>query len=262
MPDDGSFQEVCLRHTEATIYQPRTLPLEDLSVEAATSVNEVRDLAVAVTVPAWNATYVANADHQYALLSTAKLLIMLAFLDQLDGTPPEDGLALLGPMIQNSDNKTATSIWDHVGGAIGVGNYLNSIGIEADLNSDSWGANVIAPDQPAKLLSMLIRGELLQGRDQIPALGLLENVNTAQDWGLPGNLEKGTFSGVKNGWYPETDGWELNSVGFVIPKESPSYTYAVYSRGWSEPSDGIAAIEAITSAVHRSLASACPPSPY
>jgi hypothetical protein len=256
-PNDGPGDSCVSFRPQADNTSPA--PLAELSGAADAQAIGAPGLSVAVSVPAWNATFVENAGYQYDLLSTAKLPIMLTFLDQLNGTPVSGpDLDLLDRMIRWSDNNAATALWERVGGAPVVGEYLKSIGVNASLNPSNWGAGQIAPADAVAIISHLISGDLLRGSAQLLALRLLETVTPNQTWGLPTGLASGTFSGVKNGWYHESDGWELNSVGFVIPVDGPTFTYAVYSRGWHTMREGIATIEAITSSIDDSIADLCP----
>jgi beta-lactamase class A len=62
-------------------------------------------------------------------------------------------------------------------------------------------------------------------------------------------------TGVKNGWYPEDDGWVLNSTGFVRDGVSgPGYTIAIFTYGQADYYNGVQTIEQIGQEIYEALA--------
>jgi hypothetical protein len=104
-------------------------------------------------------------------------------------------------------------------------------GIEPD---DRWGASRASPRGVALLLDKLVAGEVLDEPSRTLALSLMNRVDPSQRWGVAAgviaNGSAGAAVGVKNGWYPDDDGWWVNSAGFVISSDGkPSYTIAILS---------------------------------
>jgi hypothetical protein len=89
------------------------------------------------------------------------------------------------------------------------------------------------------------------------ALELLTNVIVGQTWGVPaGAAQSGDeIVGVKDGWYPDDDGWRVNSVGFISPLSpgAPPYAIAVMTNYQSSMEYGIETIEGLAAPVYAAL---------
>lgn len=220
-------------------------------------------VGVAVVVPAEGAIYTYNGDQLMSMASVVKVLVMLATLDgaQTAGRPPtERELALMRPMITRSDNDATTALWNTLGGAPAMEDYLRSLGV-ADIvpnATDQWGASRASARAVAQLFAKLAFGDLLGPDYRATALELLSEVVPDQRWGVtagtPDELPEGTIIGLKDGWYPATFGWWVNSAGVIVPgNEKPAYAIAILTRGQPTWEYGIATIEAVAEAVHTGL---------
>lgn len=250
VPDANNAGDVSL--DELTV-----LPLEELSPAAAAYAENFGGIGVAVVIPEAGIAYVENPDIEFPMLSTAKVPIMLAVLQQAideQRALTEYEKSLLHDMITYSDNDAAYALWYEAGGAEGIDAYLDSIGVWTTQNPYSWGESGITALEAAELMAKLESGQLLNAPSTSDALSLLGGVDESQAWGAVAGAPEGDATGVKNGWYPEYYGWLLNSVGFVQPEDGPDYTVAVYTAGWSTFGFGVSAIETIAAPVHRALA--------
>jgi hypothetical protein len=82
---------------------------------------------------------------------------------------------------------------------------------------------------------------------------MLVSVISSQRWGVPAGADSSgeEIVGVKDGWYPDDDGWRVNSVGFISPL-SPNdvpYAIAVMTNLQTTQEYGIATIEGLAEPV-------------
>src|SRR5207249_4897872 len=73
---------------------------------------------VAIVVPSRGLVFAENADTQVPVASIVKALVLLVVLEQAreDHRPvSEEDLALLWPMITESDNDATSQLWEHIG---------------------------------------------------------------------------------------------------------------------------------------------------
>ena len=83
---------------------------------------------------------------------------------------------------------------------------------------------------------------------------LLGSVEPSQDWGALAGVSVSAQTGIKNGWFPESWGWVLNSTAFVRPTGSPPYVISVFTTGSRRFQEGIALIEQFATAVNTAMA--------
>ena len=240
-------------------------PLSDLSLEAAQFLG-TRDAVwgVAVIVPSQNTLYLANADQQLEMASVVKVLIMLTMLDravQEHRYVAEDELELLWPMITESDNDSATYLWNQIGGAVGIRGYLSRIGVSGitPYNGPDWGTSVASARAVSLVLARVAFSDLLDDFSRKLALELLVKVIPSQRWGISPKAESRQdhkdIVGLKNGWYPEEQGWRVNSAGFVVSSagHQPAYVIAVMTNLQPNWPYGIDTVEGVSSRIHAVL---------
>ena len=74
--------------------------------------------------------------------------------------------------------------------------------------------------------------------------GLMGQVESDQQWGVPAAADSGTGVLVKNGWLPNPVLWSVNSIG-EISHDQDRMLVAVLSDGNSTEGAGISAIQAV-----------------
>jgi hypothetical protein len=168
-----------------------------------------------------------------------------------------DEATLATSMIEESDNDSATDLWDDVDQQAGVSAY-NSLLSLADTvpGSDGyWGlTQTTASDQVALLRALVEPSSVLDPTSQAYALGLMENVEATQDWGVSAGVPSGVTVALKNGWLPvTTDGWQINSIGWV-DGDGRDYILAVLSSGNPTETYGIETTEGLSTLVWTTLA--------
>jgi hypothetical protein len=214
-------------------------------------------LGIAVVVPGNGAIYTQNADEQVPTASVVKVLVMLVVLEQArqERRPVTEGeLALLWPMITESDNDSTTQLWEDIGRGQAVRSYLQAIGVTGFTPDPgtSWGVSFASARAMATVLGKLIGGEILDEPSRALALRLLDGVVASQRWGVTAGTNAALdLVGVKNGWYPGEEGWRVNSVGVVQPKGGSQYAIAVMTDGRVSWREGIDTIEGIAEKVNE-----------
>jgi beta-lactamase class A len=164
-------------------------------------------------------------------------------------------MALLTAMIENSDNDSASELfYNDIGGATGVSNYLQKIGITGlDPNSSAWGYSMISPQTMVNILTLLDQGKILTQEHRALALNLMENIETDQKVGVGDTASSFATVAMKDGWVPEPDDlWAMNSSGIVTVGQE-KYIISVYTKDQQELSDGQAITEHVCGSVFSLL---------
>jgi hypothetical protein len=168
-------------------------------------------------------------------------------------------LSLMWPMITASDNDATDTLWNDLGGGPGVAACLDALNVGGitPYNGPYWGTSTASANGLAMLMSRPAFGEIVNAVHRAVALELLTNVIEEQTWGVPaGAAESGEeIVGVKDGWYPDDDGWRVNSVGFISPRtpgEQP-YAIAVMTNNQATQEYGIETIEGLAAPVYDAL---------
>jgi hypothetical protein len=205
-------------------------------------------------------TYTHNGSTQFITASSMKVPIMLTFLasiEQQRREPTDNEMALLTTMIENSDNDSATILFNEIGTTVGISTYMQKIGInDLILDDDSWGYSTITPQAMVDLLTLLYNGKILNRNHRALALNLMENVEPDQRVGVGDTAPHKATVALKDGWVPDEDGlWAMNSSGIVtVGKET--YILSIYTQGQQALEGG----QAITRKVCSTIASLLAPS--
>ena len=198
--------------------------------------------------------------------SIVKVNVLEALLSQRpDGLTASDQ-ALAQQMIEDSDNDAATSLWDEVGGATGIGAYNTQAGLTQTTPSacvecagfpwPGWGLTTTTPADQIVLLRRLVEpGGPLTGAERQYALSLMENVTADQAWGVSGGVPAGVTVALKNGWLPLDDAdtdWQINSIGWVSGS-GRDYLLAMLSTGNPDEQYGIDTLNAVGTMVWSAM---------
>ncbi|HEX6061517.1 MAG TPA: serine hydrolase [Candidatus Limnocylindria bacterium] len=217
-------------------------------------------IGAAVYLPSRGVVYGENADEQVPTASIVKVLVMLVVLEQArqDHRPAsDDELALLWPMITESDNDATSELWERIGRGQAVAAYLRAVGV-GGITPDggtSWGVTFASARGMAIVLGKLASGALLDAAGSALAVYMLESVIPAQRWGMTAGTaaDSGDRVGVKNGWYPGSEGWRVNSVGIVMPRDGSPYAVAIVTDSRPSWDEGIATIEGIAKLLNEGI---------
>jgi beta-lactamase class A len=172
---------------------------------------------------------------------------------------------LTPPMIEQSDNEAATTMWEDVGGTKGMRAFDHKAGLTHTSPSDclqcpgssapgSGLTTSTAQDQIALLRPLVRSNRVLDKNDQKYALYLLENVTSSQRWGVSSGVPAGVTVALKNGWLPGAgnSGWQVNSVG-LVSGDGRDYLMAVFSAGNPSEQYGIDTLSHLGAMVWGSL---------
>jgi beta-lactamase class A len=169
-------------------------------------------------------------------------------------------------MIEDSDNDSATDLWDAVGGAGGIRTFDARAGLADTTPSPcvecagfawpGWGLTTTTPaDQVALLRQIAVPGGLLSTAERGYMAQLMENVTPSQRWGVCAGVPAQVTVALKNGWLPLNDAgtdWQVNSVGWVSGR-GRDYLIAVLSTGNPAEQYGIDTIGRLSGTIWRQL---------
>jgi hypothetical protein len=204
-----------------------------------------------------------------ATASIVKVDIMESLLAQstISGQPlPPAEQADLTPMIEESDNDSATALWNAAGGPSGISTFNATIGLTDTTPSPcltcagfawpGWGlTTTTATDQLNLLDHLAVANAEIGPSERQEALGLMENVEGSEGWGVTAGVATGTTVALKNGWVPLQNGlWQVNSIGWV-DGNGRNYLIAVLDDGNPDEQYGIDTIEQVSTMVWNALGS-------
>lgn len=251
--DDGAPYD-----PQAALDAPPTLrPLAELAPQAAQIVQQRGEsVGVAVLDMQTDTLYSANGTRAFPMYSTAKVPIMLGVLDKVQRE--KRGVAdwedsLIRPMIQQSDNDAATTLIIQAGGGAAVNRYLRAIGIQNTTMSDyAWGASTTTAEDMTLLMSKLGACTILNAELCQYAIDIMRGVTPDQAWGISAGVPGSVAIALKNGWFPDTNGWGINSMGYVKGNRK-RYAIAVFTQGNASMRTGIDTIEAISAQIYPAV---------
>ncbi|MGH3225012.1 MAG: serine hydrolase [Streptosporangiaceae bacterium] len=197
--------------------------------------------------------------------SVVKLDVLETLLAQRGAGLSANDRTLAQSMIEDSDNDSATSLWDEVGGASGIRAFNTTARLADTAPSPcvtcagfpwpGWGLSTTVPTDQLTLLKALIGPGPLTKAEREYALSLMENVTESQRWGVSGGVPAQVTVALKNGWLPlgsaDTD-WQINSVGW-ISGQGRNYLMAVLSTENPSEQYGIDTIDQLAAMVWNGL---------
>jgi hypothetical protein len=117
-----------------------------------------------------------------------------------------------------------------------------------------WGTSTATAAGMAALMARVTYGDTVNALHRAAALTMLASVVEGQRWGIAAGADDATneIVGIKDGWYPDDDGWRVNSVGYIsplTPGDAP-YAIAVLTNYQETQEYGIATIEGVAEPVY------------
>ena len=190
--------------------------------------------------------------------SVIKVITLGALLYQLQQEheslgPYEDALATT--MITESDNDAQDELWNEVG-MPSLQAFLNAARMNHTVlgTDDFWGLTEVNAHDELRLLQLLItHNQVLNGASRRYALDLMANVTSWQRWGVSAGAPADTTVHLKNGWLPDPDLWDINSIGdFTRP--GPDYSIAILTSDDPDMAYGVDTVQAIARLINKALA--------
>jgi beta-lactamase class A len=193
--------------------------------------------------------------------SIVKVDILATLLHQVaqQGTALSDAESdLATTMIENSDDNAASDLWDDINQQTGLAAFNSLIPLPNTVpgTDGHWGGTTTTgPDQISLLRQLAQPSNVLTPSGQSYELGLMENVEADQAWGVSAGVPAGVTVALKNGWLPlEGDGdWQVNSIGWV-DGDGRNYLIAVLTKNNDSEQSGITTIEGLSTLVWNALA--------
>ncbi|MFG2967287.1 serine hydrolase [Streptomyces sp. NPDC048288] len=159
-------------------------------------------------------------------------------------------------MIENSDNTSASQLWDIIGEAAGLDAANKRFGLTETEGGDGalWGlTQTTAADQLTLLQQVFGDDSKLSEASRSYIQGLMKTVESDQRWGVSAAADGSEYA-LKNGWLARstTGLWDVNSIGRVTV-DGADYLVAVLSKGTVSQAKGIAVVEGAAKAAVRSF---------
>jgi len=272
-PTGSSIATVPIPTSTSTTTTSTTIPAESLQFTSqATSYLASRQGSVSVAVyDLENGTMLQiGPKTPQDEASIVKVDILEALLAQQPTQNPVLSYSLQSlatSMIEDSNNDSATSLWDQIGAATGIGAFNSRVGLSSTTPSPcvacagfpwpGWGLTTTsAADQIALLKELVLPSSLLSKEQRDYALGLMENIIPSEDWGVSQGVAAGVTVALKNGWLPLNTGdtdWQINTIGWVSG-DGRNYLIAVLSTGDPSEEYGIATVGQVASIAWADLA--------
>ncbi|WP_406108063.1 class A beta-lactamase-related serine hydrolase [Streptomyces sp. NBC_01003] len=169
--------------------------------------------------------------------------------------------AYAAAMIENSDNASATALWDSIGGADGLDAANLTLGLTGTRAGagGEWGLTQTTAEDQLTLLRAVFgtesAGSGLSEASRAYVVGLMGRTAADQRWGVSAAADSVSVCALKNGWLPRsaTGLWDINSVGRVTVGGKP-YLVSVLSDGNATKEAGVALVERVATAAVSVLA--------
>ncbi|MFC9532864.1 serine hydrolase [Streptomyces sp. NPDC056975] len=175
-------------------------------------------------------------------------------------TPQERAYATA--MIENSDNASATALWEAIGGADGLDAANQTLGLTGTRAGagGEWGLTQTTAEDQLTLLRAVFGTESAEDAEDAESAesadsglseasrayvaGLMERIASDQRWGVSAAADSASVCALKNGWLPRsaTGLWDINSVGRVSVG-GKRYLVSVLSDGNTTKEAGVALVE-------------------
>jgi hypothetical protein len=202
-----------------------------------------------------------NGSKEFITASIVKVDILSTLLyqsQQAGQATSGEEQQLAAAMIENSDNDSASDLYYDVSGSAGIDSANSVFGLsETTAGTDGyWGLTTTTADDQLRLLRLVFTSDsALSSASRSYIQGLMGNVETDQQWGVSAAADAGTSYMLKNGWLPDPDLWEINSIGEVT-HNGERMLIAVLSDDNATEDSGISIVEAVAAKAADAIAAA------
>jgi hypothetical protein len=161
-------------------------------------------------------------------------------------------------MIEHSDNDAGQSLWNGLGSAAAIATANMTLGLThtvPDPNGYYGLTTSCATDQIALLRDLVSTTGPLDVPSRTYAIGLLDDVEPDQRWGVSAAADAGSTFQVKNGWLAldaDNDLWAVNSDGIVTAGGQQLLLSVMTQHNASEQA-GIELVESIAKTVASAI---------
>ena len=189
--------------------------------------------------------------------SVIKVITLCALLYQLQGranlSPYQADLAQV--MITESDNDAQDTLWNEIG-MTALQRFLTAAGMNHTVlgTDDYWGLTEVNAHDELRLLQLLItRNTVLDAASRRYALALMADVVPDQRWGVSAGAPPDVTVHLKNGWLPDPDLWDVNSIG-DFTRHDLDYSIVILTSNDPDMASGVATVETVARLINRALA--------
>lgn len=190
--------------------------------------------------------------------SVIKVITLGALLYQLQqahqGISPEQA-ALATSMITESDNTAQDVLWNEIG-MPALQAFVNAARMNHTVlgTDDFWGLTDVNAHDELRLLRLLItRNRVLDAASRRYALGLMADVISWERWGVSAGAPADMTVHLKNGWLPDPDLWDINSIGDFTHHDY-DYSIAILTRNDPDMAYGVDTVQTVAKLINKALA--------
>ena len=193
--------------------------------------------------------------HSASVIKVITLGALLYQLQQEHGSLSPEQAALATAMITESDNDAQDTLWNEVG-MPALQAFLNAARMNHTLlgQDDFWGLTEVNAHDELRLLQLLItHNTVLDAASRQYALTLMADVTPWQRWGVSAGAPAGMTVHLKNGWLPDPDLWDINSIGDFTRRDL-DYSIVILTSNDPDMAYGVDTVEAVAKLVNTALA--------
>ncbi len=190
--------------------------------------------------------------------SVIKVITLGALLYQLqqehESLSPEQA-ALATAMITESDNGAQDALWNEVG-MPALQAFVNAARMNHTVlgTDDFWGlTEVNAHDEQCLLQLLITHNSVLDAASRRYALTLMADVISWQRWGVSAGAPADMTVHLKNGWLPDPDMWDINSIGDFTHQDR-DYSIAILTRNDPDMTYGVDTVQTVARLINKALA--------
>jgi beta-lactamase class A len=193
--------------------------------------------------------------HSASVIKVITLGALLYQLQQEHESLSPDQAALAAAMITESDNDAQDTLWNEIG-MPELQAFVNAARMNHTVlgTDDFWGLTEVNAHDELCLLQLLItHNKVLNAASRRYALTLMADVIPGQRWGVSAGAPADLTVHVKNGWLPDPDLWDINSIG-DFTRRNLDYSIAILTSDDPDMAYGVDTVEAIARLINRALA--------
>jgi len=214
--------------------------------------------AVTAADPALGLSCRLHPWREFHSASVIKVITLGALLYQLQqehqSISPEQA-TLATAMITESDNTSQDVLWNEIG-MPALQAFVNAARMNHTVlgTDDFWGLTDVNAHDELRLLRLLItRNNVLDAASRRYALGLMADVISWERWGVSAGAPADMTVHLKNGWLPDPDLWDINSIGDFTHHDY-DYSIAILTRNDPDMAYGVDTVEAVAKLINKTLA--------
>ncbi len=193
--------------------------------------------------------------HSASVIKVITLGALLYQLQQAHESLSSYQDALATSMITESDNDAQDTLWNEIG-MPALQAFLNAARMNHTVlgTDDFWGLTDVNAHDELRLLRLLItHNTVLDGTSRRYALNLMADVISWQRWGVSAGAPADMTVHLKNGWLPDPDMWDINSIG-DFTYHALDYSIAILTSNDPDMAYGVDTVEAIARLINKTLA--------